>query len=119
MDPGIEDGLEDSTQPRACVLPGGPEHLSRVLEIGRRIDTRAWRLVCQVHGDPVAMPQRAQLLQTFELFQGRRLQGWKLPQEARPIAVDTHMTQWPRQLAAALQPPVGRGHITAKRNRRA
>ena len=80
-------------------------------KIFRGVDTGPWRLFCNMNGDPEAMPQGAQLLKRFELFERGLRQERELAQKPDPIGINSHMAQRLGQQAAGF-PPGFSGKVT-------
>src|SRR6185312_9856704 len=116
-------GDKNSTRQRGFGPRGGTlasqssvaEQAAHPLQILRRIDAGAGGMRRDMHSDPVAMPECAQLLQRLGVFNGRGRKLGESAQEAGAIAVDTDMLQrrqrWqPRDaLRGTVAPPRNRG----------
>ena len=69
------------------------KNATHAFEVGGGVHAGAGGGIGHMHGNAVAVPQRTQLLQRFQCFDGRRRQLRKLPQKAGAVAVDADVAQ--------------------------
>ena len=72
---------------------GGPDQFSDVFEVGWRIDAGVRGIFGHHDADAVAMPERAQLFEGFDLLNGGRGEPGVRGQETRPIRVNADMAE--------------------------